>query len=239
MRLAQVHCARFDMLRHIPLFRRLLAAEQQRHPGEELWVLDPMAGVCTIHAIAMPGVVTFANEIEAPYVEIGRQLYPGCESAVGDAADLAFEDEIFDAVIVSPDFGNRYADHHNACDGSTRRSYTHDLRHLTGDPSYQLDPRSSARHRATRREYWDRQICYWTEAYRVLSKGGLMVLDVKDGVEAKRTVEVVSGHRDILLDVGFAIETEMPLPAPGFRYGENNELRHDGHTVIMARKPTL
>lgn len=253
VRLSRCHFARFDVDRHIPLFRELLAVERQRWPGETLWVIDPMAGTCTIHAIAMPGVETIGNEIEPPDVDIAHQLYPSCQSVVGDAADLDYEDGSFHAVITSPDFGNRGSDHHNAkdthkpCQGrgckgcgglgvSLRRSYTHDLRYVTGDMSYQLDPANSGRYRSTDPRYWERQAAYWAEAFRVLKDGGLMVVDVKDGVEAGRVVAVVEPHRQLLESVGFAIETLIPLPMPGLRNGANGELRSDGHIIIVARK---
>ena len=48
---------------------------------------------------------------------------------IGDATALPFADWTFDAVITSPTYGNRMADHHNAQDGSRRVSYRHSGKH--------------------------------------------------------------------------------------------------------------
>lgn len=253
--LSRVHPARFDVERHLPLFRRLLKAEQQRCPGRDLWVLDPMAGVGTIHGIDLPGVVTVANEIERAWVDVSRQLWPERMSTCCDATTLPFDDATIDAVIVSPSFGNRYRDAHvnrdphRACEGkgckicdmtgiSKRRSYTHDLRYLVGDKTVTLNEQNSGVLSAKSARYWELHVSAWAEALRVLRGDGLMVVDVKDVVEHGKIVPVVAGHRTILEDLGFGIEAEMPLPAAGLRYGANGDLRVDGHTVIVARKPT-
>lgn len=48
---------------------------------------------------------------------------------VGDATSLPFPDEAFDAIITSPTYGNRMADHHDARDNSRRLTYRHSGTH--------------------------------------------------------------------------------------------------------------
>ena len=84
-------------------------------------VLDPFAGAGKIHRLATPTRRTVGVEIEPEWAA----THPG--TIVGNALALGFGAESIDAVVTSPCYGNRLADHHEARDGSTRRSYTHDL----------------------------------------------------------------------------------------------------------------
>lgn len=74
-------------------------------------VLDPFAGTGGIHELAQ------ADTIET----VGIELQPEWASAhpdtqVGDATALPFADGSFSAVVTSPCYGNRMADHHIAKD---------------------------------------------------------------------------------------------------------------------------
>ena len=75
-------------------------------------VLDPMAGVGRIHLLAglVPDVRTVGVELEPEWA--GHHL----QTLVGNALCLPFADATFDVVAVSPTYGNRLADHHEAKD---------------------------------------------------------------------------------------------------------------------------
>lgn len=124
---------------------------------------------------------------------------------------------------------------------SLRRSYTEDLRRLTGDDSYKLTNGSSAGSYAWQPAYWANQEKYWTEALRVLRPGGLLAIDMKDvvrTVKGKRIVmPITDGHRRIVDSLGFTFEATVPLAAPGLRYGANHDLRVNKHVVLLARRP--
>lgn len=271
MTVARIHPARFSDA-HVELFSRLLEHEAVLL-GRPVRALDPMCGVGNVHRCASANVDTVGNEIERPFVHVARQLWPDRQTVQGDAGALGFESHSFDAVVVSPDFGNRLGDVHRAndpcrcrkskvdgvlvvapvadprcgtCSGSgisLRRSYYHDLVRLTGDVDYRLTDGSSAGSYAWQAAYWTRQAAYWAEALRVLRPGGLMVLDAKDGVRTvkgqRRVVPVVAGHRKILESLGFDIEADVPLACDGLRFGENRELRVDGHAILIARRPAV
>jgi tRNA G10 N-methylase Trm11 len=96
---------------------------------------------------------------------------------VGDALALPFPDATFDAVVTSPTYGNRMADHHHARDGSLRYSYTHTL-------GRSLHPNNSGTlHWGA--EYQRFHSLAWREVWRVVRPGGRFVLNIKDHVRAR------------------------------------------------------
>lgn len=114
---SKVHPARYSD-NHIQLFADVLNMEY-RPEHRPLRVIDPMCGVGSIHRLmdCCYQVETYGNEIEQPYVDIAKQIYPNNKTFQGDAKNLEHvSDGEFDAVIVSPDFGSRFADSHNATD---------------------------------------------------------------------------------------------------------------------------
>lgn len=87
-----------------------LRAERRRR-GYQLNVLDPFAGVGRIHDLPARIAVTVGVEIEPEWA--------ACRSGtiIGDATALPSDwSGRFDAVVTSPCYGNRMADHHEARD---------------------------------------------------------------------------------------------------------------------------
>ena len=96
------------------------------------------------------------------------------QNSGANAIALPFRDESFDAVVTSPTYGNRFADKHNAKDGSIRRSYTHDLgRTLHAENSGSMQWGQA---------YRDLHVKAWAECFRVVRPGGLFVLNISDHV---------------------------------------------------------
>jgi tRNA G10 N-methylase Trm11 len=81
-------------------------------------VLDPFAGTGRIHELEN---WTVGVEIEPEWATMRDG------TIVANALNLPFRDASFDAVVTSPTYGNRLADHHDARDSSRRHSYKHDL----------------------------------------------------------------------------------------------------------------
>lgn len=216
-------------MRHPAQFSREIISivERQHLLPENGIVLDPMAGVGGIHKLATATRKTVGIEIEPEWAA----AHP--DTMVGNALRLPFGRASFDAVFTSPCYGNRLADHHRAQDGSTRRSYTHDLQHTTGDPERRLHPDNSGTLRATRPEYWAFHARAWAEVARVLRPGGRFVLNVSDHISHGQVVPVVERHCDLVLLSGFTLIKEFMVATRRMRYGANNTARVPTESVLV------
>lgn len=224
-----------------PVFAEMLAGADS--------ILDPMAGTGKIFKLRDYGITApiYANELQPRWA----CWHP--ETHVGDATALPLADNSFGAICVSPAFGNRMSDHHNARDKSKRNTY----RHYHGEP---LHPNNSGA-MPWGPKYWEFHKKAWMEARRVLRPGGPFVLDIKDFLktvplhrtkqpyfrvesvnEAKGKavvrVLVTRWHCDLLEYYGFAECYRVDVPCPGNRQGANGQQRIDTHTVIKFRKAT-
>ena len=208
----------------------LVNAEAQRldMDPEQMMILDPMAGTGRVHQLVGR---TYGIEIEPEWAAMHL------DTKVGNALDLPYSDDTFHVVCVSPAYGNRFADHHNARDGSVRRSYTHDL----GRP---LDPRSSGA-LAYGLAYKQLHAAAWTEATRVLKPGGLFVLNVSDFVKTigpkgnrrEVIVPVAEWHLAQLFNLGYRLRSCETVATRRMRHGANREARVDGEIVAALRSP--
>lgn len=212
-----------------------MAAKKVKHPAKfspqvvELaakyltayeWVLDPFAGVGLVHSLRLHGSwETVGVEIEPEWAE----MHP--RTIVGDAMSLPFARHSFDAVFTSPAYGNRLADHHNAQDGSPRRSYTHDLgRTLHQNNSGTLHWGDAYRHL---------HLMAWNEVWRVVRPGGGLVVNVKNHIRGGLEVPVVEWHLSTLLSLGWKLASIVPIEARGMRYGQNYAARLDHEFLLV------
>lgn len=200
---------------------------------DDSMVLDPFAGIGRIHQLDDPdgsGVRTFGVEIEPEWAALDPRTIRGDATALPEHWSARF-----DAVVTSPCYGNRFADSHTACDGSTRRSYTHDLRAFTGDPARKLDPNNAgAMHWGEK--YRLLHFLAWREAFRVLKPGGLLILNVSDHQRKKAMQGVPAWHRDELGRIGFDYLTTYEVTTRRQKRGANRE-RAEYEEVQVHRKP--
>lgn len=209
------HPARFsDPL--LPVFAAWLT------PGMK--VLDPFAGTGKIHLLRdLIDVETTGIEIEPEWATLHEH------TRQGNALKLDFDDGAFDAIVTSPTYGNRFADHHNASDPELRRSYTHDLGHtLSEDNSGDLHWGDEYR------KFHERA---WDEAERVLRSGGLFILNISDHVRAGELQLVSSWHVAALAARGLRYLDGKCVPTSRLRQGTNAELRAPGEYVFLFEKP--
>lgn len=207
----------------IPLFWEIV--EQYRVHS----ILDPMAGVGKIGLLRDYGFAgrIVANEIEP---EWAAQAPAHVEMHVGDAANMTWaRDGEFDAIVTSPTYGNRMADHHNARDGSRRYTY----RHVLGRP---LNPANTGQMQWGE-AYREAHRRIWTECVRVLRPGGIMVVNCKNHIRRGEIVRVSEWHAEELQRQGLRFLDKITIQTPGMRHGANAGLRVDHEDVWVFRKP--
>lgn len=215
-----------------------------------LLVLDPFAGIGGIHSLGSISTLTFGLEIEYEWAS----ARPG--TIIGDATRLPYADRVFDMIVTSPCYGNRFADTYDGkgvcrkclgdghmpntmipcdrCDGtgqdqSRRHTYRLDLG--------RMPTAGSAAVMQWGRDYRMLHVAAWRESFRVIRPGGLMLLNVSDHVRGKRVVRVSDWHRACVKALGFEVEREIEVKTRRLKDGANAEARVDYEKVIMARKP--
>jgi hypothetical protein len=163
-----------------------------RHP-RPLEVFDVMAGVGRIHELARANhVLTVGIEIEPEWAG----LHPGticadCRQWIGRPGHA----ERADVVATSPDYGNRFADHHEARDGSRRHSYRHDLGRMPTEGSTTVLPYG---HR-----YCEAHASIVRAVDRLVRPGGLVLWNVSNFYRGDELVGVVEFHRGLWLAQGY------------------------------------
>jgi DNA modification methylase len=191
--------------------------------------LDPFAGTGRIHHLAGESLQTVGVEIEPEWAD----LHPN--TVCGNALELPFANDSFDAVATSPCYGNRFADHHRARDASRRHSYTHGLQTMTGDPDRRLHP-DNAGTLHWGKEYRDFHVRAWAEVARVLRPGGLFVLNVSDHVRKGEVMPVTEWHLEHLTGARFDLIEEILIDTPRMRRGANHQARVSYETVAVLRR---
>lgn len=212
-------------------------------------MLDPFGGVGGVHALRERDDrwLTYAVEIEKEWAFVSTfRGNTTCMDFFEFDRDAMFTrilrdgtsmddwkfypaPERFDAVVTSPCYGNRMADHHNAQDGSRRRSYKHDL-------GRELTPGSSAGMQWGR-EYRNFHRRAWLRVFQLLDDFGLFVLNVSDHVRRGELVEVARWHDQWIMKNCMCerVDAEV-VGTPRLRYGENREARAEGEMVYAYRK---
>lgn len=200
----------------------LVRAEADRvdQPVEQLTVLDPMAGIGRVHQL--PGR-TFGVELEPEWAD----QHP--DTRVGDARHLPFDADRFHVIAVSPAYGNRMADHHEAKDDSRRIGYKFALGRMPSPGS------SAVLHYG--QAYRDLHVTAWAEATRVLRPGGLFILNVSDFIRGGKVVNVSEWHLVALFNLGYRLESAVTVTTRRMRFGANHGARVEGELVVALRGP--
>ena len=207
-------------VRHPATFSDPILAAIDAALGDAETVLHPFAGIGGIHRLNRS---TVGVELEPESAE----QHPN--TIVGNALDLPFPDDIFDAIATSPTYGNRMADHHDAKDGSTRHTYRHTLgRALTDDNSGKMQ------WGRTYRRFHEKA---WAEAIRVLKPGGRFVLNISDHIRGGEQQAVTHWHVATLVELGVVCDGSVAIETRRQRHGANGHLRVGNEWVITFIKP--
>lgn len=207
------------------------------------WILDPMAGVGRVHELVtrdLPATDCWrvvGGELELPWARQGAGRGGegrGHLTVQHDAMSMPFPRGVFDAVFMSPDYGNRMADAHNARDKSKRHTYTHYAR--TAAEPWELRPETTCKTKWGKK-YKAQHVAIMREVERVLKWDGTLVLNVKNIIMNKQEVNVVGWYAGVLRGVlKMDVYDVVDVRGDGLRHGANHDARVDGEVLICARK---
>lgn len=216
-------------------------------------VLDPFAGTGRIHLIAAAAGVARSTgiELEAEWANVDEFPGPDRLQIVGDSLAVlpGFPEASFDAILTSPAYGNRMADKHEAKDACKRCAGAGvvgpsecNLCRGTG-----LSRRNTYRHRLGRplsenngggmqwgSEYRELHRAIWAESMRVLSPGGVFVVNCSNHIRLGQLVDVCQWHVDVLVDLGLQVKQVVEVETRRQRHGANNHLRVAGEQIIVC-----
>lgn len=195
--------------------------------GDSATVLDPFAGVGTIHQLATSDRRTVGIELEPEWADMHR------DTINGDARDLLSltEGVAVDAIATSPAYGNRMADKHDARDASDRMTYKHRLgRDLTD---------GNAGGMQWGEDYRALHADVWTAAATKLISGGVFILNVKDHVRGGSRQYVSAWHVNFLIGAcGLLLDATEEVADAGLRHaGDNADKRIGVEYVWRFVKP--
>ena len=207
----------------LPVFAQMLRETDCQH------IHDPFAGTGRIFELrknGYTGTIT-ASELEPEWAA----MHP--ETEIANALQLPYPDESFDAIVTSPTYGNRMADHFTPGDGwenarSTRNTYTHAI-------GRKLHPHNSGamqwgdEYRAFHRQAW-------TETRRVIRPGGYLILNISDHIRGGQRQPVTEWHIHTLTALDFSLIRSIPVPTRRQRRGQNGHLRTEEEYVIQFQK---
>lgn len=195
-------------------------------PSGDLRVLDPFAGVGSIHKIAQR-----ITRIDRSMV-LGVELEPEWarqhpNTHVGSALDIPVPLGNFEAIVTSVCYGNRMADHHEAKDDSKRHTYRHYLGRMPSE--------GSAAVMQWGQEYRDWHIGWLRYVHTRLKLRGLLIVDIKDHIRGGKLQGVVEWWAGAAALNGFDFIADVPYHAPGQRHGANGDARADmAHLLVFS-----
>jgi hypothetical protein len=205
----------------------LVEEEALRNQVRGLRILDPFAGIGKIHELQQFGHRTVGLEIEEEWA----MQHP---STICTDLFRYRPRKKFDALITSPCYGNRMADHHNARDGSHRRTYKH---YLGRDVS-----ENSAGAMAWGEQYRDFHRAFIFRSMQWVNPGGLYVINMKnhrktvDGEVVEMKVSEWWLTAMTMLE-GMYLHSVVPIATPGYRFGSNSESRAEHEFLLVCRTP--
>jgi len=206
----------------IPIFATLLS---DRNP-----VLDPFAGTGKLALIKQFGFTgkVVCNELEPEWIT--TTPHPVDEYHVGDAAHMSWAaDNHFAAICTSPTYGNRKADHYNNKHITRKVTYTHALgRPLHTDNTGILQ---------WGQEYRTKHTVVYAECIRVLSPGGLFIVNIANHIRRGVLTNVTGWHKGVLKNLNLNFVKEIKVDVQPLLLNGNTNRRPEYESILIFRKP--
>lgn len=188
----------------LPIFKNKLEGYER--------ILDPFAGTGKLKEVRSDAVLL---EIEFDWANC---LY-------GDALNMPFRDNSFNAICTSPTYGNRMADNFECKKGYKRNTYRHCLGkklkmnnsgHMQWGPKY--------------KEFHEKA---WSECKRVLKNNGLFILNISDHIRKGGQIFVTDWHIDTLQNLGFKVKEHIKDETKRMKFGANSHPRVPYESIII------
>lgn len=190
-------------------------------------ILDPFAGTGKIGLVKKYGFdgIIYANEIEYEW------LFPNnykCDYILfKDAENIDIYNK-FDAIVTSPTYGNRMADHHNARDSSKRITYTHFLGH-------DLNSENTGKMQWGKR-YRDKHEKIYKNLYHTLKQDEIFIINISNHIRNGKEQNVVKWHVETLCNIGFEVLEEISVKTNRMKFGRNFDKRVQYEEIVVLRK---
>lgn len=224
---AGVDAVRDVVVKHPATYSKAILEKLDELIGPGIW-LDPFIGTGKLYSLTRPDRQFVGVELEPEWAGVDPRTI--CGDSLAWMTEIRDEGVTrFDGVVTSPVYGNRMSDHHDAKDGSRRRSYKFDL-------GRDVSEGSSCEMYFWQPEYQAFHLAAWSLAFGVTRDGGLMHLNVKNFIRNREPQYVVAWHMGALKRVGWKIEKVVQVGVPGLRDGENYEARFDTEAIIIAKR---
>lgn len=228
---------------------RVLAVEHVTAGG---LILDPFAGVGRIHELRRDGFDTHGIELEPEWAQQGP-----LKNIVGDSrrAHVIFKHTRFDALITSPCYGNRMADHQQAAEKCKLCKGTGYATHLSADACTRCEgigrntyTRNTYTHQLGRKltegnagamqwgdEYMQLHDDVYASCLRVLTDDAVVILNVSDHIRRGVRQPVAGWHFEWWTDAGFSLVDVVPVATARNRNGANAAARVDAELIAVFR----
>ena len=189
--------------------------------------LDPFGGSGKVASIKnLIQCEVHCNDIEKGW----KEDYPVDKWYNQDAEFLDTNGILYDAIITSPTYGNRMADHHNAKDGSKRITYTHRYGEKLSEGN------TGVMHFG--KEYKLKHTNIFRHLIHLIHNNGLVMVNVSNFIRRGEEVDVVGWWKEMLSSLGLVFVEEVLIDTPRMRFGANREKRVNKESLLIYKKIT-